>query len=229
MSCRGYPVVLAHPGCGLLELGAWVFDSGHRRASVWQSLGIEQEPQMRSTSIDRRAQRTRRDLMAAFIELLLTRGYAAVTTAEISRRANIGRSTFYLHYAGKQQMLEESLAHPSAGLAACVGAELSAQQLLPLLEHFRGQRAVNRIFFESPIRQLWVARLARLIEPRLPRLRAAGLHARIPRSLAALVVAEMQIALVTHWLTGAATVKAEAVADQLIRATRALLAGIATA
>jgi AcrR family transcriptional regulator len=183
---------------------------------------------MRSSSIDRRAQRTRRDLMLAFIELILTRGYAAATTAEVCRRANIGRSTFYLHYAGKQQMLEESLKHPSAGLAACVAGDLTAQQLLPLLEHFRSQRAVNRVFFESPVRQLWVSSLAALIEPRLPRLRAAGMQARIPRSLAALVVAEMQIALVTHWLTGNATVKAEVVADQLICGTRALLAGIAT-
>ena len=181
---------------------------------------------MRSSSIDRRAQRTRRDLMSAFIELMLTRGYAAATTAEICRRANIGRSTFYLHYAGKQQMLAESLKHPSAGLAACVGSDLTAQQLLPLLEHFRGQRAVNHVFFESPVRQLWVASLAALIEPRLPRLRAAASQVRIPRALAALVVAEMQIALVTHWLTGSASLKAEVVADQMIRGTRALLAGI---
>ncbi len=184
---------------------------------------------MRSNSIDRRAQRTRRDLMAAFIELMLTRGYAATTTAEISRRANIGRSTFYLHYTGKQQMLEESLKHPSAGLAACVGGELGARQLVPLLEHFRSQRAVNRVFFESPVRQLWVASLAALIEPRLPRPRACGMQERIPRALAALVVAEMQIALVTHWLAGSTSVKAEAVADQLIGGTRGLLASLATA
>ena len=189
-------------------------------------MGRQRGQSMRSSSIDRRAQRTRRALMSAFIELMLTRGYVAATTAEICRRANIGRSTFYLHYAGKQQMLEESLKHPSAGLAACVGGDLTAQQLLPLLEHFRGQRAVNRVFFESPVRQLWVASLAALIEPRLPRVRPAALQARIPRSLAALVVAEMQIALVTHWLTGTASVKAEVVADQLICGTRALLAGI---
>jgi hypothetical protein len=74
-----------------------------------------------------------------------------------------------------------------------------------------------------------VASLAALVEPRLARTRAAGTQARIPRSLVALVVAEMQIALVTHWLSGNLPVKAEAVADQLICGTRALLAGIATA
>jgi AcrR family transcriptional regulator len=181
---------------------------------------------MKNYSVDRRTQRTRRDLMSAFIQLLLARGYATITTAEISRRANIGRSTFYLHYTGKQQLLEESLQRPSAGLAACVGGQVTVQQLLPLLEHFRSQRTVNRVFFESPIRQLWVASLAALVEPRLARTGAQG---RIPRSLAALVVAEMQIALVTHWLSGNLPVQAEAVADQLICGTRALLAGLATA
>ena len=179
--------------------------------------------------MDRRAQRTRRDLMSAFLELVLTRGYLAVTTAGICRRANIGRSTFYLHYAGKQQLLEQSLRHPSAGLAACVDGRLTAPQLLPLLEHFRSQRAINRVFFESPVRQLWVASLASLIEPRLPRRCQAGSSTCIPRALAATVVAEMQISLVTHWLTGGATVQAEDVAGQLICGTRALLSALATA
>jgi AcrR family transcriptional regulator len=179
--------------------------------------------QAKSTSIDRRAQRTRRDLMAAFIQLVLTRGYLAVTTAEISRKANIGRSTFYLHYSGKQQLLEQSLRHPCAGLAACMSGEVSASQLVPLLEHFRDQRTVNRVFFEFPIRQVWVKSLAGVIEPRLARARA---RLRIPRSLAALMVAEMQIALVTHWLNGNAAVKTEAVAEQLVSGTRALVASM---
>ncbi|MBS0578150.1 MAG: TetR/AcrR family transcriptional regulator [Proteobacteria bacterium] len=170
---------------------------------------------------DRRAQRTRRDLTAAFVELVLSRGYEGVTTAEISRKANIGRSTFYLHYAGKQQLLEESLAHPSAGLAACVGGELTAPQLLPLLEHFRAQRSINRVFFEAPIRGLWVRSLAALIEPRLPRLPASA----VPRSLLASVIAEAQIALVTHWLTAHAGLQPELVAQQLLAGTRALSAG----
>jgi hypothetical protein len=85
------------------------------------------------------------------------------------------------------------------------------------------------VFFESPIRQVWVTSLAALIEPRLARPRAAGSPLRIPRSLAALLVAEMQIALVTHWLTGSPTVKSEAVADQLICSTRALVSGFAMA
>jgi AcrR family transcriptional regulator len=163
--------------------------------------------------------------MSAFVELVLSRGYEEVSTAQICAGANIGRSTFYLHYTGKQQLLEESLKHPSAGLAACVGGELDAPQLVPLLEHFREQRAVNRVFFEAPIRGLWVRSLAALIEPRLPRGPSGA--AAVPRSLLALVIAEAQIALITHWLTAYAGLRPMVVAEQLLAGTRALSAGAA--
>jgi AcrR family transcriptional regulator len=181
---------------------------------------------IRQQNMDRRAQRTRGVLIDAFIDLVLSRGYAGITTAEISRRANVGRSTFYLHYAGKRQLLEESLKHPCTDLAACAGGGMTAPQLVPLLEHFREQRALNRVFFEAPIRPLWVRSLAALIEPQLPRARGVAVQAHLPTSLAALVVAEMQIALITHWLTGNAAVKSEIVAAQLVTATHALLSGM---
>jgi hypothetical protein len=82
------------------------------------------------------------------------------------------------------------------------------------------------VFFEAPIRPLWVRSLASLIEPQLPRARGAAVQARLPNSLAALVVAEMQIALITHWLTGNAAVKVDIVAAQLVTATHALLTGM---
>jgi AcrR family transcriptional regulator len=37
--------------------------------------------------------------MSAFIELVRTRGYEPLTAGDIRRKANVGRSTFYLHYA----------------------------------------------------------------------------------------------------------------------------------
>ena len=118
-------------------------------------------------NLDRRAQRTRQALKLAFIELVLTRGYEELTAAEISRRANVGRSTFYLHYPSKESLLAESMRNPSTPMAACVGGDLTPQQLVPLLDHFREQRAVNRAFFAYPIRSLWVKSLAALIESRL--------------------------------------------------------------
>jgi AcrR family transcriptional regulator len=173
---------------------------------------------------DRRAQRTRQAVKSAFIELLLTRGYETVTAAEISRRANVGRSTFYLHYPSKEALLAESMRNPSTPMAACVGGDLTPQQLIPLLEHFREQRAVNRTFFADPIRSLWVKSLAALMEPRLTlAARRGAIRPDVPRSLVALMIAEMQIALITHWLASRTTLKSELVAALLLANTRAML------
>jgi AcrR family transcriptional regulator len=182
---------------------------------------------MAKSNPDRRTQRTRQALMSAFVELVLARGYEGLTTSEISRKANVGRSTFYLHYSSKEELLKDSMRRPSSGMAACVDGNVTPPQLTPLLDHFREQRAVNRAFFAYPIRPLWVKSLAALIEPRLPpAARAGGMRPLIPRSLVALMVAEMQIALITHWLTGRFSLKSEVVAAALIANTRAVVSGI---
>jgi AcrR family transcriptional regulator len=181
---------------------------------------------MMNTRIDRRTARTREALMSAFAKLMLTRGYESVGIGDIVREANVGRSTFYLHYPNKEALLEESLKHPSSGLAACVGGDVTAAALTPLLEHFREQRKINRVFLEYPIRRLWVKSLAALIEPKLTNIaRSSRVQPLIPRVLLALTLAEMQIALITHWLECAARVKSEMVAAALIINTRAILAG----
>ena len=55
-------------------------------------------------TIDRRVARTRALLQDALIALIPERGYAAITVDDICRRANIGRSTFYTHYADKDAL-----------------------------------------------------------------------------------------------------------------------------
>jgi AcrR family transcriptional regulator len=179
------------------------------------------------TEGDRRTQRTRRALRLAFIELVLAHGYERLTAAEISRKANVGRSTFYLHYRTKEQLLDESLEHPSAGLAACAAGEITVAQLVPLLEHFREQRRVNRVFFEAPIRSVWVRSLARVIQAKLPRARAAS--SQLPRPMVAMMVAELQVGLITRWLADSPTLKPEIVAAALLSSSRAVLGSLASA
>ena len=53
---------------------------------------------------DRRMQRTRELLQKALIELIGERGYDALTIQEIVDRANVGRTTFYLHYTSKDEL-----------------------------------------------------------------------------------------------------------------------------
>jgi len=54
---------------------------------------------------DRRIQRTRQALRNALLELIQKKGFDAVSVEEITRQANLGRATFYLHYKDKEDLL----------------------------------------------------------------------------------------------------------------------------
>lgn len=58
---------------------------------------------------DRRVDRTRRGLRAALLALLSEKGYAEITVEEISKRADLSRATFYVHYKDKEDLLLEYL------------------------------------------------------------------------------------------------------------------------
>ncbi len=59
--------------------------------------------------LDRRIQRTRPLLQEALFQLIIERGYERITIADITERANLGRTTFYLHYRDKEDLLQESI------------------------------------------------------------------------------------------------------------------------
>ncbi|TJY43903.1 TetR/AcrR family transcriptional regulator [Cohnella pontilimi] len=56
-------------------------------------------------AIDPRVARTRRLLMDTLTELIVEEGYDAITIREIVRKAGVNRSTFYLHFRDKQDIL----------------------------------------------------------------------------------------------------------------------------
>jgi AcrR family transcriptional regulator len=58
---------------------------------------------------DRRIGRTRRALKDSLTMLVLEKGYDAVTVEEITQRADLSRTTFYLHYRDKDELLLESV------------------------------------------------------------------------------------------------------------------------
>lgn len=55
--------------------------------------------------VDPRVARTRRFLMDALMNLILEEGYDSVTVREIVQKAGVNRSTFYLHFRDKQDIL----------------------------------------------------------------------------------------------------------------------------
>ncbi|MGC9357260.1 MAG: TetR/AcrR family transcriptional regulator [Anaerolineae bacterium] len=57
--------------------------------------------------VDRRVRRTRKALQEALLALIMEKRYNLITVEEIAQHANVGRTTFYLHYQDKDDLLLE--------------------------------------------------------------------------------------------------------------------------
>ena len=63
---------------------------------------------MNNSSLSRHARRrlhTRKLLTQATLQLILEKGYAAISIQDITERADLGRGTFYLHFKDKEDVI----------------------------------------------------------------------------------------------------------------------------
>ena len=80
--------------------------SGHIRESVHERLETNG---MRQHTQDRRVRRTRHSLHEALVSLIHEKCYDSIAIKEIVARANVGRSAFYTHFAGKDALLASGI------------------------------------------------------------------------------------------------------------------------
>jgi AcrR family transcriptional regulator len=174
---------------------------------------------------DRRAQRTRALLVGAFNELVLERGYAALTVRDIIEHANVGRSTFYEHFENKDDILRRSLRPVFGVLADAVG---SAQPLAPvedILAHLRENGRLARALLNGSTHYLMLRILADLIEERLSTLPPAPRDAQqlAPAASVAAHLAGGQLALIEAWLASKTPCPATQLAHALCAGANASL------
>ena len=107
---------------------------------------------------DRRVQRTRLLLHKALMSLIVEKKYESITVQEILDRANVGRSTFYLHFQNKDELLTNGFEYLQSFLESVLEAphgrapnsyERIVGFSLPMFEHALEYRRVNRALLGS--------------------------------------------------------------------------------
>ena len=81
---------------------------------------------MESGKINRRRRYTLSVIREAFFSLLAEVGFAKMTVADICRRADINRGTFYLHYEDKFALLDALIDEALAAAPRLEGTEAGA-------------------------------------------------------------------------------------------------------
>ena len=180
------------------------------------------------SKLDRRVIRTRQLLRKALMELILEKGYDAVTVKDITDRANVGRATFYLHYeGGKEELLLSNL----EGIYEELVLRIKELKRAPFIS---SQNRPSKIAFEHAAEQrdLYLILLrgqgATALAQRIREFLAGLIQQElllqqedspVPLEIVANYMAGSLIALITWWLENDMPYSAEYMADMFSRLT----------
>src|SRR6184192_143374 len=121
---------------------------------------------------DRRVQRTRQLLQDALIAMMIEKGYEATTIQDIIDRANVGRATFYAHFADKETLLASRIEDLRAMLTRQQQQALATRGgvrerglgfSLAMLEHARSHLPLYAMIVGQPSGAFVVQRIHRTI------------------------------------------------------------------
>jgi AcrR family transcriptional regulator len=157
---------------------------------------------------DQRTRRTHERLGSALVQLIAEKPIDDITVQEVLDRASVGRSTFYLHFRDKNDLLlsqlEMFLETMSTALSVRKEASLRVVPVAEMFAHIGGQNKMYRALADAgrlpdffDLAQGYFARgiEQRLREsPRLPRLRPRELTIR------AFALAGSLLALLRWWI-----------------------------
>ncbi len=132
---------------------------------------------MEQQKVDRRVNRTRRLLRESLMKLVVQKGYDAVTIEDITEMAELGRTTFYLHYKDKEELLLESIDAIADDLTAHILQEVQSRnaslannpdlnQFRPIVfvfEHARDHRMLYQIILRGEGSTVAASRIRKII------------------------------------------------------------------
>lgn len=173
-------------------------------------------------NIDRRVARTKELLHQALMSLILEKGYEEVTVADICDAANVGRSTFYAHFACKDDLRRHGVDHVRQAIvqqhseAVSENGDLDDQPLafsLTMFEHARDHLDRYRALVGSDGGSVVLATIRQTLSGLVREELAAGAHKdsgeAVPRELVVHYVVGAFMDVLTWWLDAGAKLPPE--------------------
>jgi AcrR family transcriptional regulator len=154
---------------------------------------------------DRRAVRTCQQLDAAFIDLLHRRSYGNIRVSDITRKARVGRATFYAHYTCKHDLLRSQFRRILVPLVVVRPKEPCLLDCTPLFAHVREARRIYNALMLGPSGPAGAKVMQDCLEERIRQVLAGkdGVPERtfsLPAPLVIRFVAVSLLALLAWWM-----------------------------
>lgn len=147
---------------------------------------------------DRRVRRTRTALHTALVTLLATRSYDDLTVADICDAADVGRSAFYAHFKGKDDLLRSGFAQLESDLAGGNGDPKNFSAAF--FAHARAHHALFGAMMHSHAAVIATSAIRRILLAQamevLPDTTAGG----VTRTLRAQLLVDMLMSVTRWWL-----------------------------
>ena len=180
---------------------------------------------------DRRIQRSRELLHEALGSLIRQKPYDHITVAEILDRAKISRSTFYVHFRDKDDLLTSSMRALLLGVlamevrATADGAEQMVAFSLPLLTHIEQHRRSAKARLGERGRAILHQHLRRVLSEWIVQALSSNGNLQLSRPRRSPIIPELiaehiasTFVLVLHWWLDHSSDTSSAEADKLFRA-----------
>ncbi len=153
-------------------------------------------------------------IVEAFVALALERRYDVIRVFDIIDRAGVGKSTFYEHFRGKDDVMLSAMQPIVLALATAASGRAARVYIRSVVEHLWERRSVARPIMDSRAVSILQRRLADAIA------KHGGRTGADQARLAATGIAAAQLAMLRCWLAGHAPATIDAMTDQLIACSR---------
>ena len=183
---------------------------------------------------ERQQERTQAALISAFLQLVKEKSYSTITVQEICERANVGRSTFYRHFASKADILlgfhedifaqvalvyatpEQWLAQEAPPQVVQFLQRMQPTTALPLFSLYRFGQDIDYLFnnMDKLMTQAFTQSLVHAFGDK---------PSTIPYTFLAASIAGIYSTTIRTWLMSTPAVTADAVAAYMQRLVRATL------